>query len=268
MHKLDDRRDGWEPLNGLSQTELGVGIVIGAIFMGVFVSTIVQNKSLTSKQICSANEKRIGIAILQYTEDYDGVLPNRGRGPLGGYPSWKSAISIYLSSDTPGVFRCPSNPRRMESDFDERAPISYAANRGNGNNEPFVDPGDKLASVPLSRIKDPSRTIGIVESTARCTDMNVTNSDMYSQPTGSGTKGNLFAGHGGCSNYLFIDGHVQTMKPLETLDQADGGSGTVNMWTIDLSSFAAPRIADQSDATGATVLKYATARYANINNSQ
>jgi len=41
------------------------------------------------------------------------------------------------------------------------------------------------------------------------------------------------------SNFLFMDGHVKAMKPMSTLDTADGGSGSINLWTNNNIPFIA-----------------------------
>ena len=46
---------------------------------------------------------------------------------------------------------------------------------------------------------------------------------------GTGTTA-LFAGHLSTMNVLFADGHVKSMKPLQTVTTGMGGSGTYNMW--------------------------------------
>lgn len=49
--------------------------------------------------------------------------------------------------------------------------------------------------------------------------------------------GLLYGGHLQTSNFLFADGHVKAMRPLQTLDTASGGSSDVNLWTRDNSAF-------------------------------
>ncbi|RYF70908.1 MAG: hypothetical protein EOO39_14855, partial [Cytophagaceae bacterium] len=67
----------------------------------------------------------------------------------------------------------------------------------------------------------------------------------------------------GLSNFLFMDGHVKSMKPLATLDQGDGGTGTANLWTVDhhnqtTGTAAAPI---RTGRSGFTTLNYAQNLY-------
>ena len=67
---------------------------------------------------------------------------------------------------------------------------------------------------------------------------NLPNAQNYYQHWG----GYIYSGHTGRSNYLFADGHVKTMLPLQTLDKGEGGSGDVNMWTTDNVAWNDPKI--------------------------
>ncbi len=137
------------------------------------------------------------------------------------------------------VFRCPSNPNNSLKNAGDGFVQSYGANQNrggtgcNGTTDGIGGPwGDSQRDgVSLSQFAAPATVIDVVESLADYNDYNVTysafqNSDRY-----------LYAGHSSFSNVLFCDGHVKSMRPLATLDTASGGSGTVNMWTVDNSLF-------------------------------
>ena len=66
----------------------------------------------------------------------------------------------------------------------------------------------------------------------------------------------MYAGHTSFGNYLFCDGHVKAMHPLATVDTAEGGSGSVNMWTIDNGPFESGDVAAID-----SVLTYSQNRY-------
>jgi prepilin-type processing-associated H-X9-DG protein len=63
--------------------------------------------------------------------------------------------------------------------------------------------------------------------------------------------GCIFTGHTGYTNFLFCDGHVKAMLPLATVDTAEGGSGALNMWTVDNTAFAS------TSAAGAAITNLA-----------
>jgi len=258
--------------------ELLVVIAVISILAALIFPVFSKAREKARQTACLNNERQLGMAIMQYTEDYDECLPRRT--PASELYSWKYEITPYLKSID--VFRCPSNPSSNKPDWNTHFhyqaagvptyAVSYEANRGNGDDEPFIDPPpapgevaafppDPLALVSLNAINSPAQVIAIAESTAVNTDIQITNPD-WASPDDEEGHGNLFAGHTGRSNFLFLDFHVKSMKPLATLDAADGGSGTVNMWTNDNKAFIefspAPTL---GDATGRTVLSYAEQNY-------
>jgi prepilin-type processing-associated H-X9-DG protein len=185
--------------------------------------------------------RQIGLAILQYTQDYDEIMPERqnGNNEIG---DWEYECYAYIKSSQ--VFACPSNPNKSRLNYTQvtglpiEFQVSYSANRG--SDRPFTDAPDV---VSLAALQSPSQTIGIVESTAVYTDFEVDQTWLWGQPTNPKVSiwpngaGNLFAGHQGHANFVFLDGHVKAMRPLQTLDTVDGGSGSVNMWTNDNANF-------------------------------
>ena len=258
--------------------ELLVVIAVISILAALLFPVFAKAREKARQTACLNNERQIGMAIMQYTGDYDECLPMRT--PAAERYSWKYEITPYLKSID--VFRCPSNPLSGQPDWNTHFgyqapgvptyPASYEANRGNGVDEPFIDPPpgpgevaafppDSLTLVSLSDINSPAQVIGIAEATALNTDIQITNPD-WAIPEDNDGHGNLFAGHTGRSNFLFLDFHVKSMKPLATLDVRDGGSGTTNMWTNDNKAFIdftpSPPI---GDATGRTVLSWSERRY-------
>ncbi|BDI33705.1 hypothetical protein CCAX7_57560 [Capsulimonas corticalis] len=260
--------------------ELLVVISVIAIMAAILFPVFAKAREKGRQAACISNEKQLGVAILAYTQDYDEVLPLRTTAEEEY--SWKYEISPYLKSTE--VFKCPSNPSRGKDDYNTAMelqplgmpvfPPSYAVNRGSGANGPFVDEPlpagatptslrDATSVVHLASIQSPSQVIGVVETTALYTDFIVTDL-LWRAPNPSlfEESGNLFAGHNGRGNFLFMDGHVKAMKPLTTLDLGDGGSGPVNLWTNDNKPFLGdPNASAPGDTTGKTVLSYSEEMY-------
>src|SRR3569833_1018381 len=164
--------------------------------------------------------------MAQYSEDYDEILTPRVNG--AGIP-FEDLLAPYIKST--GVYMCPSNPRSQDMACPQCNPIipgytsvqhvSYAADSGQKGG--MSDQNGR----PLGFIQAPAQVICLVESTAGYTDFDVDNPTTtwrQQQQNGSGNNnGNLFSGHTGTSNYLFLDYHVKALKPMATLDKADGG---------------------------------------------
>jgi prepilin-type processing-associated H-X9-DG protein len=95
-----------------------------------------------------------------------------------------------------------------------------------------------------SKVSSPSSTISFVESGTDWDswDFEVAEPGLWA----TGPTPWLFAGHAGHSNYLFADGHVKAMSPMATLDQQDGGSASVNLWTTTNLPFSGAPYSNQS----------------------
>ena len=234
---------------GFTLIELLVVIAIIAILAAILFPVFAKVREKARQTACLSNEKQIGLAIMQYAQDNDELLmPRYAMGV-----NWHVLCQPYVKST--GILQCPSNPRKGQLDSEGYLSVSYSANTG--SNRPFSDLNPNGGTpVTLAQLQSPAQIIGIVETTTRYTDFYVDYPTNWAQPTPSDPtwhQGNLFAGHTGSANFLFLDGHAKSMRPLATLDQTDGGSGgAVNMWTLDNTPLAgAP-----GDASGFTVLNY------------
>jgi prepilin-type processing-associated H-X9-DG protein len=152
-----------------------------------------------------------------------------------------------------------TNPVKGPDGDNSKFPPGYAANTDNGNgaplHQPFIDCqyGNCPNSASLAQLQQPSETIGVVEFQGLYSDYRVT-SNFWGFWASSNSL--MFAGHTDHSNFLFLDGHVKALRPLQTLDVADGGSASTNMWTNDGSSFTSEG-ATTPDEKGLTDLTYA-----------
>jgi prepilin-type N-terminal cleavage/methylation domain-containing protein/prepilin-type processing-associated H-X9-DG protein len=217
--------------------ELLVVIAIIAILAAILFPVFAKAREKARQASCLSNTKQIGLGIMQYTQDYDEMLParqlNNSSPPLASaeYSDWQVTIMPYVKSA--GVLACPSNPNKGNTNFigtynGVAYPISYAVNRG--PNRPFVDIPNDSGGTSLASLQAPANLIATVEIVnAGYLDFWVDNYNTF--------NGHLFAGHTGMTNYAFCDGHSKAMKPLNTLDTADGGANTTNLWTNDNSSF-------------------------------
>jgi prepilin-type N-terminal cleavage/methylation domain-containing protein/prepilin-type processing-associated H-X9-DG protein len=255
---------------GFTLIELLVVIAIIAILAAILFPVFAKVRERARQISCTSNLKQLGLAITQYTDDYDGFLPPRQNltpDPLTGHTgNWKSLIYPYVKSQ--GVYACPSNTFSIHQDWEgSLLPPSYAANKQ--VNDPTVSPNITIdrpfidvaitgqngysATATTNAISDvslvqPSSTIGIVEETVQPSDFDVV-CDTYSGIYGSAYY--LFLGHGSTSNYLFMDGHVKALAPMQTLDAADGGTAATNLWTNDGASFASQAAALSTTEGGA-----------------
>ena len=180
--------------------------------------------------------KQIGLAILQYSEDYDELMPTKGFTPDGNaYVSWENEVArLYIKNgggvytpgqgdtgNTGGVFACPSNPY-LGNGYASNGGVSqyradYACNynssyntSGSGNGT-FGDVG-KI--VNIASIQAPASTINLMENNHKSSDwdVNIVNT-AYSSGCNPSTNAGYFAGHTQTGNFLFNDGHAKSMRP-------------------------------------------------------
>jgi len=239
---------------GFTLIELLVVIAIIAIIAAILFPVFQKVRENARRTSCASNLKQIGMAITQYTQDSDETLPTRRLGITDPteYESWRAMIYPFVKSTA--VFQCPSNPKNNVTDFNVNLPnstepagltASYAAARYDGAglggpHGPFLDDPLTGTSIPvtLAGLQTPSTTLEIVEATSSYSELSVTKLGFFDQCGAPGVNGCLFAGHTARASCLFCDGHVQSLRPLQTVDAGEGGAGAINMWTTDNSGFA------------------------------
>lgn len=207
---------------------LGALLLVCAVLYPVIVSL----RRYARLGSCAGNLKQIGVGLLAYSQDNDGLLPPVDR-PLR-HATWKTDIMPYVHNKA--VFLCPEQSSSILGK--DGLAISYAVNtagvgRTSGDRGPFA-PSRK--PVNLNRLLSPEQVIAV------CEVQNTTSPGFdIDDPFFGPRRQVLYAGHNGGSNYLFLDGHTRMRRPLETA--SGNAAGTVgggpmhltNMWYLDCS---------------------------------
>jgi len=149
---------------GFTLIELLVVIAIIAILAAILFPVFAQVREKARAISCTSNEKQMGMAILQYVQDYDEMLPiQRYTRPSGTQEYWTDMISPYIKNGTMiknwagemqttgagGVFTCPSFPTPGQGQ-------QYGV-----HDWLFSWPG--VAPVSIARIDAPADKVMIVE---------------------------------------------------------------------------------------------------------
>jgi prepilin-type N-terminal cleavage/methylation domain-containing protein/prepilin-type processing-associated H-X9-DG protein len=229
---------------GFTLIELLVVIAIIAILASILFPVFGRARENARRSSCQSNLKQIGLGIMQYTQDYDEQMPARIFTTTP--PStWKDLVQPYLKSIQ--IFACPSNPIAKEVTFQSSngAPAGYSPN-SNHAQAVFASTGaNSIASFQF-----PATTIAVQETTFVNSDFDITAAYFANiAQTGNTNKGasmftGLYNGHLSTGNYLFVDGHVKSMKPLATISSTMGGSGGANLWAKDNIDFTTTNARD------------------------
>ena len=146
---------------------------------------------------CLSNMRQIGAAMHMFTGDPDGRLPGTSHGV-----SWTNSLAAYLGPKFIG--KCPAVPKH-------RARVSY------GWNDSLADA--RGVGIKVASVRSPRSTMAVAEL--------ATNQSSEHFHFAGGRHGasrvtpNQFKAaanvevHQGSANYLFVDGHVESVPWVE-----------------------------------------------------
>jgi prepilin-type processing-associated H-X9-DG protein/prepilin-type N-terminal cleavage/methylation domain-containing protein len=196
--------------SGFSLVELLVSLAIvallGAIATAAGKSVIESSQSAK----CLSNLRTLGLAAMGYASDNGMKLPMTSHS--GASAQWKETLKPYSSGDV--EFRCPADKARPAYGQSSPRPSSYAVN---DLLTPHPCQAPHLDYSHLSKISTPSKTIYFAE----LSDINFSDHLHFSMFWGDEIPPEEFAHmvaverHGDRSNYLFADGHAESIAWTE-----------------------------------------------------
>ncbi len=191
--------------------------VCGLLFLAAILFPVFQRvpeNSFRPQTGCVSNMKQLGLALIQYEQDYNETLPERASSTSSG---WREAVYPYVKSTN--VYRCPDDPRDNSRASSNNLPKSYAANAlcFGGSRKPAA-----LASLSSTTVlaADTRGFDGEAWNIVSPAFLPSSGRELYAH-----VPRHLFYEHlPGTLNLLFADGHVKAMKPDATLEP-------INLWT-------------------------------------
>jgi prepilin-type N-terminal cleavage/methylation domain-containing protein/prepilin-type processing-associated H-X9-DG protein len=144
--------------SGFTLIELLVVIAIIAILAAILFPVFAQAREKARAISCLSNEKQLGLAFMQYSQDYDETLPSGSEVNYGGRlgAGWAGQVYAYVKSVA--VFHCPDdttegNPNATPPTY----PVSYSYNT-------LVPNSYNNVKGHLSAFTSPAKTVILSES--------------------------------------------------------------------------------------------------------
>lgn len=186
--------------------ELLVVIAIIAILAAILFPVFAQAREKARQSSCLSNQKQLGLAFMQYVQDYDEAFPSvyDGQSNLisaNALHFWPYAIQPYVKNND--VYRCPNEQSTNA--------VSYLANSFTGLR------ADAAITTPTQTILLADGNLG--ESNGKLPTNAATgnglNEDysLYCQPYRLKNPGRKTPRHGERANLVFCDGHAK-ISPL------------------------------------------------------
>lgn len=146
---------------GFTLIELLVVLAIISVLAAILFPVFAQARAKARQTPCLSNERQLGLAILQYVQDYDETFPN-GVNVNNGWRIWPAegwAGQCVPYSKSPALYHCPSD------DTDVQQPNNYPVSYGYNNN--FVGYSDENdpppSGVTLARLASPTKSVLLFE---------------------------------------------------------------------------------------------------------
>jgi prepilin-type N-terminal cleavage/methylation domain-containing protein/prepilin-type processing-associated H-X9-DG protein len=218
---------------GFTLIELLVVIAIIAILAAILFPVFAKAREKARATTCTSNEKQLGLAFQQYTQDYDECYPVDNNG--GNLNGWAGQLFPYVKSYN--SFACPDDSTVVSQ---YRYVDSYAMNA----NLMAGAPGAANPYSVLGKLTSPASTVLLCEvQGVQNVQLLLTSENQSATAYGTFTRwgaqskpqansysavyatgpigGNALtsipadngAVHSMMSNYLAADGHVKTLRP-------------------------------------------------------
>ena len=214
--------------------ELLVTIAVIAILAAMLLPALHQAREKARQAVCMSNLKQCGLALLMYSDNYDGWAPAHYDGvQTWGYRLYLEGYitETQLTTGKASILVCPSQEDRIY----QSSARTYGMRRGSGSNPYF-----RIGAFPV-RASDganwgpPVNFLFVADSVANIPSVPSVHRKQYYNfyPYHDGER-LVHLRHSGVGNFLFADGHVKSLGKSDLLGKYGDANGTWNFQEIDI----------------------------------
>ncbi len=214
--------------SGFTLVELLVVIAILGIMFSLLMPAIQASREASRRAQCANNLHQLGVGLINYAESNAGKFPRSNcSSDISADKLWINTMKPYLENVNQ-IRICPKDmkgPDRHAADL-----TSYLMN------DYVADPDTPGAITNIWKMHSTSKTVALFECakslslTASCyehvhayewfTKTNVSKKKVFDAIRSEVQVDR----HGGCSNYLYCDGHVESIADSQIKEWADEGT--------------------------------------------
>ncbi len=209
---------------GFTLVEALVAIAIIALLALILIPVVSSGMMVANRSVCASNQRQIGTALQLYATEHDGEFPQSSHS-IRKEKAWIYGLESYLEN-VDEVRVCPADPAERQEDILRRNATSYIL-----NDLVF----DRLEHHNLFKLPNPSRTLLLCvlseDRTPSLTRDHIHGDEWISwysmlsdiEPDRHRTGERSKERTTGSSNYLYADGHVETIDAGDMKRLIDSG---------------------------------------------
>jgi len=169
---------------GFTLIELLVVIAIIAILAAILFPVFAKAREKARQISCASNEKQLGLAFIQYTQDYDekypcGTVTTDVATAVYNGAGWAGQIYSYVKSV--GIYKCPDDSTGVTSTTINTVPVtlvpvsySYNSDLATSNTDTAGTITGSSQPITNAGLSSPASTVILSEAQGLATDVNDT----------------------------------------------------------------------------------------------